>query len=132
MILKSYTGNCSLYIFIRGFTRRAYNRNGKSALKQTIAAMIKIRFAFTCFLIKLQNFIISGASINTRGLIIGCIFWFTSRLACVQTPPPPLRKKSEKGFFLRGGGKGFCTQATGRWAITWRAYKLGGEGQGRC
>ena len=47
-------------------------------------------------------------------------------------PPPPLRKKSDKGFFLRGGGKGFCTQATGRWAITWRAYKLGGEGQGRC
>ena len=132
MILKNCTGNCSLYFFVRGFTRRAYIRNGKSALKQTIAAMIKISFAFTCFLIKLQNVIISGASINTRGLINGYIFWFTSRLACVQTPPPPLRKKSEKWFFLRGGGKGVCTQATGRWAITWRAYKLGGEGQGRC
>ena len=52
----------------------AYKRIGKSTSKQTIAVMIKIRFTFTCLFIKLQNVIISGASINTRGLIIGCIF----------------------------------------------------------
>ena len=56
--------------------------NGKITLKQAVAELIKIQFAFTSFKFKLQ---INQSHFNTFGMgliiVIGSIFLFTARWA---------------------------------------------------